>query len=170
VAVDHPVPLVKGMPTLDNSYNAAVTFAVRAMFPNGVEMMIRDKAQDLGFENGIMFEGDNGKFFVNRGKLTGKVVDDLATNPIPETKMTALRKGQPVDTHMGNFIRAARDRSMPISDVWTHHRVLTTCHLANIAMRLGRTLNWDAASEQITGDAEANAWQRREQRQGYETT
>ncbi len=169
VSVDHPVPLVKGMPTLDNSYNAAVTFAVRAMFPNGVEMMIRDKADDLGFANGIMFEGENGKFFVNRGKLTGKVVDDLATNPIPEARMTALRKGQPVDSHRGNFIRAARDRSTPMSDVWTHHRALTTCHLANIAMRLGRTLNWDAASEQITGDADANAWQRREQRQGYET-
>jgi len=139
------------------------------MYPNGVEMLIRDRADDLGFDNGILFEGENGRFFVNRGKLTGKPVEDLATNPIPEAKMTALRKGQPADTHMGNFIRAARDRSMPISDVWSHHRMLTTCHLANIAMRLGRTLNWNAESEQIIGDEEANAWQRREQRKGYET-
>jgi len=47
---------------------------------------------------------------------------------------------------------------------------MTTCHLGNIAMRLGRTLTWDAAKEEIVGDAEANAWQSREQRKGFEVT
>ncbi len=32
------------------------------------------------------------------------------------------------------------------------------CHLGNISTRLGRTLPWDAANEQIVGDAEANRW------------
>jgi hypothetical protein len=45
---------------------------------------------------------------------------------------------------------------------------MTTAHLANIAIRLGRKLTWDANSEQIVGDQEANAWQKREQRKGYE--
>ncbi len=79
-----------------------------------------------------------------------------------------LRKGKQPDGHMGNFIQCTKDRSLPISDVYSHHRVLTTCHLANIALRLGRKLNWDATSEQITGDEEANAWQSRAQRKGYE--
>ena len=57
---------------------------------------------------------------------------------------------------------------MPISDVFTHHRALTTCHLANIAMRLGRKLNWNPETEQIVGDDEANAWLSRPQRKGYE--
>ena len=30
------------------------------------------------------------------------------------------------------------------------------CHLGNIAYRLGRTLNFDATTETIPGDAEAN--------------
>jgi hypothetical protein len=55
-----------------------------------------------------------------------------------------------------------------VSDVWTHHRALTTCHLANIAIRLGRTLTWDPQKEQIVGDDEANSWLSREQRKGYE--
>jgi hypothetical protein len=55
-----------------------------------------------------------------------------------------------------------------VSDVFTHHRVLTTCHLANISLRLGRKLNWDAENEKITGDDEANAWLARPQRAGYE--
>nr|MCU0875039.1 gfo/Idh/MocA family oxidoreductase [Pirellulaceae bacterium] len=44
----------------------------------------------------------------------------------------------------------------------------STCHLANIAMRLGRSLNWDPEQERFTGDEEANQWLRREQRQGFE--
>ena len=34
-------------------------------------------------------------------------------------------------------------RKQPISDVWSHNRMLEICHLSNIAMRLGRELKWD---------------------------
>ena len=71
---------------------------------------------------------------------------------------------------MANFIECCKDRSLPVSDVYSHHRALTTCHLANIALRLGRKLNWDPKTEQIVGDEEANAWETREQRKGYEVT
>ena len=37
-----------------------------------------------------------------------------------------------------------------------------------IAIRLGRTLKWDPKNEQIVGDEQANAWQSRKQRKGYE--
>jgi hypothetical protein len=92
----------------------------------------------------------------------------LKTNPIPESVLVALRKGKRLDSHMGNFIECVRDRATPVSDVASHHRALTTCHLANIAIRLGRNLTWDPVQEQIVGDSEANALQRREQRKGYE--
>jgi hypothetical protein len=62
-----------------------------------------------------------------------------------------------------------RDRSVPVSDVWSHHRALTTCHLANIALRLNRKkLTWDPEREQIVDDSEANAFLTRPQRAGYE--
>ncbi|HHM13044.1 MAG TPA: gfo/Idh/MocA family oxidoreductase, partial [Planctomycetaceae bacterium] len=70
--------------------------------------------------------------------------------------------------HMRNFVECLRDRTEPISDVYSHHRALTTCHLANIAIRLGRELRWDPKAEQIVGDDEANGWLRRKSRQGYE--
>ena len=57
---------------------------------------------------------------------------------------------------------------MPVSDVFTHHRTLTTCHLANIAIRLGRKLAWNPQTQQIVGDEEASAWQSRPQRKGFE--
>jgi len=57
---------------------------------------------------------------------------------------------------------------MPVSDVFSHHRILTTCHLANIAIRLDRSLKWDPDKEEIVGDDQAKAMQRREQRKGFE--
>ena len=69
---------------------------------------------------------------------------------------------------MKNFFDCIQDRTQPISDVDTHHRSMTTCHLANIAIRLGRELKWDPKTEQIVGDSDAQKWQAREQRKGYE--
>ncbi len=168
VSVEHPVPLKNGMPTADDRFNAATKFHLVARFAGGVEMHIRDDAAELGFDNGVLFEGESGRFFVNRGKITGAPVEALKENPIPEADLVKLRKGKRLDSHMGNFIECCRDRSTPVSDVWSHHRALTTCHLANIAIRLGRNLKWDAAKEQIVGDDAANLWQGREQRKGFE--
>ena len=72
--------------------------------------------------------------------------------------------------HTANFIDGMKSRKQPISDVWSHNRMLEICHLSNIAMRLNRELKWDPVKEQIIGDDEANRMQRREQRQGYEIT
>jgi predicted dehydrogenase len=159
-----PVAFKKGYPTVDDQYNTPIEFNIRCLFPGDIELIIRHDG-----ENGIAFEGEKGKFFVSRSRLTGEPVEELKKNPISEKVLIALRKGKRLDSHMGNFIECCRDRSMPVSDVFSHHRALTTCHLAGIAIRLGRSkLTWDAKNEQIIGDAEANAWQRREQRKGYE--
>jgi hypothetical protein len=45
---------------------------------------------------------------------------------------------------------------------------MTTCHLANIAIRLGRKLQWDPQKEDLVGDEEARKFLSREQRKGYE--
>ncbi len=158
-----PIPFKKGYPTVDDQYNTAIEFQIRCLFPGDIEVIIRHDG-----ENGITFEGEKGKFFVSRSRLTGEPVEELKKNPLSDKVLIALRKGKRFDSHMGNFIECCRDRSMPVSDVFSHHRALTTCHLAGIAIRLGRNLTWDAKNEQIVGDDEANAWQRREQRKGYE--
>ena len=63
---------------------------------------------------------------------------------------------------------AATDRIDPISDVHSHHRGLSTCHLAGIAARLGRKIQWDPAAEKIIGDAEAQGFVARDKRSGFE--
>ena len=160
---DHPVPFVNGVPTLSDRYNAATKFLIRCMFPNDMKLFICSDG-----ENGITFEGTEGKIFVSRGKLTGRAVDDLKKNPLPEDALVKLYKGKQPGDHMRNFFECLVTREDPISDVYTHHRAMTTCHLANIAIRLDRKLNWDAQREEITGDPAANLWLSREQRKGYE--
>ncbi len=163
VSAKLPVPFQNGYPTVDDKYNTVNTFMVRCGFANGTEILIRDDTA-----NGIVFEGDKGTFFVAREGWHGPAVDELKTNPIDEKVLLALRKGKRMSGHMANFMECCRDRSTPASDVYSHHRALTTCHLANIAIRLGRKLKWDPVKEEIVGDPEANAWQKREQRKGYE--
>jgi len=153
--------LKDGFPTRSDTYNTAVEFEVKCQFADGVEMVINSG------ENGILFEGEQGRFFVNRGKLVGKPVEDLADNPLPDDAISKLYNGKQPGDHMGNFIECLRTREQPISDVYTHHRTLTTCHLANISLRLGRKLTWDPEKEQIVGDDQANSWLARESRKGY---
>jgi len=59
--------------------------------------------------------------------------------------------------HARNFLDCVRSRRDPISDLESAHRVVTACHLANLSLRLGRKVRWDAARETIIGDAEADA-------------
>ena len=170
----HPVDFKDGMPVQDDRYNCATNFHIKATFPNGVVMDIKDSYQDeLGFPNGIMFTGTKGRFLVNRGKIVGTPVDELKDNPLPENAIAEAYGGQAPaarNAHMANFFECVKTRKLPISDVFTHHRALTTCHLSNIAIRLNRTLKWDPKSEQILGDDQANAMQSRKARQGYEVT
>ena len=60
-----------------------------------------------------------------------------------------------------------QDRSLPISDVYTHVNSVNACHMANIAMLLGRKVRWDLKQQQFIDDAEANALMSRPQRSPY---
>ncbi|MCX7406476.1 MAG: twin-arginine translocation signal domain-containing protein [Planctomycetota bacterium] len=161
----HPCEFKDGHPLRDDCYNAATSFDVTVMCPGDVEMHIVSNSKD---GNGILFEGTEGRFHVSRGNIKGKPVEDLKEKPLSEDLLSKLYKGKKPGNHMGNFFECIADRSDPISDVYSHHRAMTTCHLANIAIRLGRKITWDSKTEQIVGDPAANQWLAREQRKGYE--
>jgi myo-inositol 2-dehydrogenase/D-chiro-inositol 1-dehydrogenase len=126
-----------------------------------------------------MFTGTAGRIFVNRGTLTGKPVEALATNPLDRGDWNdyahdnldrPLRTGKldAIVNHMGNFFDCITTRHDPISDVESQHRSVTTCHLGNIAQQLGRTIQWDPQTETFPEDKEATALMSREQRSGFE--
>jgi hypothetical protein len=146
--------------------DAATKFNVALQFADGLKMIIRDDE-----ENGVLFTGTEGRFFVNRGKITGKPVEDLKDKPLPEDLMTQIYGGDDFkkgNAHMRNFFTSIAAKKQPVSDVFTHHRAMTNCHLANIAIRLGREIQWDPDAQQVVGDDQARSMQAREQRKGYE--
>ena len=151
-----------GYPVVDDRYNVATQFTIQVDMPNNVEMIITSKG-----DNGILFEGTTGRFFVNRGKIVGAPVEALASNPLPEGAVEEVYGGKVPQNHSVNFIECMNSRKQPISDVWSHNRMLEICHLSNIAMRLGRPLNWDAEKREITGDSQANSFLARESRKEY---
>jgi predicted dehydrogenase len=152
-----------GYPVVHDRYNVATEFTISVALPGEVEMIITSKG-----DNGILFEGTEGRFFVNRGKLTGKPVEDLKAKPLPENAIEEVYGGPVSANHTANFIDAMRSRKQPVSDVWSHNRMLEICHLANIAMRLGRKLEWDTAKREIIGDPQAATFLGRESRKEYQ--
>ena len=152
-----------GNPVVSDRYNVATEFTIRAAMPNDVELIITSEG-----DNGILFEGTEGRFFVNRGKLTGKPVEEMKDKPLPDGAIEAIYGGKVSANHTANFIEGMRSRKQPISDVWSHNRMLEICHLSNIAMRLGRELKWDPVKREIIGDPQANSFLSRENRKGFE--
>jgi predicted dehydrogenase len=71
--------------------------------------------------------------------------------------------------HYLNFIEAVKSRKRESLNAEIEEGAISTTlvHLANISYRLGRTLNFDAASYSVKGDAEANKMFTREYRKGF---
>ncbi len=117
----HPVPFENGMPTVSNRYNTATEFLVTARFAGDVELIIRHDT-----DNGVLIEGTDGRIFVSRGALKGAPAEDLAKNPLPEDLLKQLYKGKEPkgggNAHMENFFQCVKDRGLPVSDVYSHHR------------------------------------------------
>ncbi len=151
-----------GYPVVDDRYNVATSFRIRAEMPGNIELIITSEG-----DNGILFEGTDGRFFVNRGRISGAPVEALRDNPLPDGAIEKVYGGPVSENHSANFIECMKSRKQPISDVWSHNRMLEICHLANISMRLGRELNWDPVQREIVGDSQANSFLKRESRKDY---
>ncbi len=167
------VAFFEGKERLENGYNAATEFHIDLKFDNGSVLNVNHEytSEDgkTKFPNGILFVGDNGRFFVNRGKITGKPVEDLteADKKRLEGAMAKLYKDKPITSHMQNFFECVKDRSEPISDVYSHHRTMTSCHMCNISLMVGEDLQWDPSKEMFLGNEMANKLMSRPSREKY---
>ena len=167
--------LFAGKAKLENGFNAATEFSIDLNFKTGQKINVNnhykqaDGPAKADFGNGILFVGDRGKIFVNRGKLTGKPVEQLSDGDKKKIDEMVLKlyKGKPLRSHMSNFFDCIEDRTDPISDVYSHHRIMTSCHLCNINLMLGRDLKWDPEKEEFIGDDDANQLMKRESRKDY---
>jgi predicted dehydrogenase len=128
--------------------------------------------------HGLEFCGTRGTLTISRAGL--EVVPDADIAPeaqIPQFSETARSASEPPPAprtqaitdsgyeqirdqfkpHVRNFLDCVRSRQLPVADVEGGHRSVTSCHLANISFKLGRTVRWDPEREDVVGDAEASA-------------
>lgn len=101
---------------------------------------------------GIKLEGEDGWIFahVHGGKLEAE----------PASLLTDPAHSQSADSyafHQQNFFDALRSREQPHATAEIGHRTATICHINNLAMKLGRPLRWDPATEKFIDDDEANS-------------
>ena len=166
-------------PTVENGFNVAIDYHALYRYANGVELEVLDSPRGEHNRNGVMFEGDEGRLFVNRGVITGRPIEELAKKPFGRGDFklyTHDNTGRPelsgkidaIKNHMGNFYDCTKTRQTPISDVSSQHRSATLCHLGNIAQRIGKPLIWNPETEQFVDAPEAAKLLRRDQRKGFE--
>jgi predicted dehydrogenase len=58
--------------------------------------------------------------------------------------------------HMKDLLASIASRSKPVADIEQGYISTTACILANMSLKLGRSLTWDAKAGRIVGDEEAN--------------
>lgn len=124
------------------------------------EVRGRQSNDEWGCGVGNLFYGSKGVMAI-RG-TGGPVEIRIGKEAGPECK------GEGID-HIANFHNAVRSRKIEDlnADILEGHFSSATCHLANIAFRLGRTLEFDPKTERFKNDSEANTMVTRDYRAPY---
>jgi predicted dehydrogenase len=105
-----------------------------------------------GVDNGCEFIGTQGRMLLSK---RGKCEIFGPKNERRKHDITASLGGSVAD-HQRNFIEAIRGQAELRSDARTSHLSASLSHLANLAARVGRSFDFDPATEQIQDDKEAN--------------
>jgi predicted dehydrogenase len=130
-------------------------------------------APDPKYPWGATFYGDKGTLkasvmgydFVPSDKtapIHEDVVYELDRFPEDRTEKDLERHVAPaIRAHWKNFLECIASRGTPVADVEQGYMSATACILANLSMRLGRSLQWDHAKGTVVSDPEANQLLRR---------
>ena len=70
--------------------------------------------------------------------------------------------------HMLDFLKAIKEKTLPVATIEEGHISSASCILANMAMQLNRPLRYDPVLKSIPGDAEADSFLKRTYRPGWE--
>jgi len=122
---------------------------------------------EKGENAGAFFYGTKGTFHLGwRGGWTFYPADGSA--PQHEDAKLNQPDGQNIRELWADFLDAIKTGRRPVSDIEEGHRATNCSLLAMISYRVGRSLEWDGAKEQIIGDPAATKLMRREYRKGWE--
>jgi predicted dehydrogenase len=141
----------------DGLWDAAIGFHFTATYDSGVRLIV-----DNTFPQGVRFEGDEGWVFVNRSRIDAHP-KSLLTSVIRPDEIHLHPSGD----HRRNFLDCVRSRRQPAAPIEQAHRSITIAHLGNIAMQLGRPVDWDPTRERFVDDEVAERMISRAMRQPW---
>ena len=142
-AVDDCLPPVE--------YNAPKDGELVARYENGTELIFREKGWiPLGScpvrfegEDGWVEAGDSGKMVLSSPELlAGRTVDEIG--------------GYPATFHVRDFLDCVKTRRQPKGNADAACNAHIACHAANIALHLGRQVNYDNTTHTFINDVQAN--------------
>jgi predicted dehydrogenase len=141
-------------------YDTVKDYDVTYRYANGVVMTCKPGNPSIKFIGTDGWVGNTGW----RGPVQASSKETLASKIGPdELRLYTNPKGEHDD-----FLQCVKSRKDPYFPVDIGHRVCTVCHLANIAIKVGRKLKWDPAAEQFIGDDAANAMLDRKRRDPWQ--
>ncbi len=130
-------------------YNTVKDYDVTYRYANGVVMTCRPGDPSIKFVGPDGWVGNRGW----RGRLEASS-DEILNSEIGDDEIRLYTN--PAGEHR-DFLDCVKSRKDPYFPVDIGHRVSTVCHLGNIAIQLGRTVQWDPDREQFPDDDQANA-------------
>jgi myo-inositol 2-dehydrogenase / D-chiro-inositol 1-dehydrogenase len=137
------------------------SYHVTMSYPEDLTVVLRSVGK--GEHSGILFEGDKGRIFVNRAKLTGLPVEQLSQNPLPSKSPLnypswAGRYGKTsVIYHLLNFLEAVRGQSQPISGIEQSCDVACALQMARASIEVDHAIECDPVLKTFKGSPEVQA-------------
>jgi len=138
------------------SFDVHTRYSGEARYANGV--LVRSKSGPGGR---VRITGSDGWLDVQRGRFSASDPEILRERPAGGIVLATS------GNHMGNFLECLRSGTDPVAPVEVGHRSNTVCLLHHIAMKTGRAIRWDPASEEILDDSAAAAMLHRKYRDGF---
>jgi predicted dehydrogenase len=90
-------------------------------------------------------------------KLSGTALFEEVKYPEDKTEKDLERHvASAIRRHWIDFLKARETRSKPVADIEQGYISSSSCILANLSQKLGRSLTWDPERHQVVGDDEAN--------------
>jgi predicted dehydrogenase len=135
-------------------YDVAQSFQVTFTYERhkGVKLLFTSEPPPHGGD--VEIYGAKGWISVSRRRILAEDPEILRADPEPHDYQARLLESY--RRHYDNWLDCIRSRHRPVCDVEIGHRSVTVCHLANIALRLRRPLQWDPMTEAFVDDAPAN--------------
>lgn len=129
-------------------FNTVKDYDVCYKYANGVVMTCKPGDPSIKFIGSDGWVGNRGWI----GRLEAST-DEILNSVIGPDEIRLYTN--PAGEHR-DFLDCVKSRKDPYFPVDIGHRVSAVCHLANIAIKLGRKLRWDPEKEHFPDDAEAN--------------